>query len=221
MKMNLSAIQNVLTFIFFMGVTMFLLGSHALHKQALSSFNDEGMAYVRLMKKQERSELMMTGQSMPILVSSSLRILQYEVFEDPTTRQIEQRGEVINLSPTRSTLQEKMADPLLIKQAHQRVMAVRYEAPVTSWYRLSMEYELREKAKREEGQSCEPMHEWQNTVYPSCNSVHELNMHPDSVSGNFNFINCGSARCTFSIKSLHEDDQGGVGEDMLVLKIPK
>ena len=44
--------------------------------------------------------------------------------------------------------------------------------------------------------TCQPMHEWQTRTYPACNSVHEVNMRPES--GSVIFINCKLSRSSVS-----------------------
>jgi hypothetical protein len=83
--------------------------------------------------------------------------------------------------------------------------SLQYETSLVSW-NAQAEQDKRDAKQQLETQgdnNCVPMHEWQTTFYPSCNNIHELNTNPDAQSGNFQFINCGTARCTFRIANAN------------------
>jgi len=111
--------------------------------------------------------------------------------------------------------------PIFESEPGLMAMTIRYEAPITAWYRESLQYEIRQKTIGERKNACVPMHEWQTSSYPSCNVVHEINMDPDSTTGNFQFINCGSARCAFALKGFSTEYNNLFEEEVLVLKTQK
>lgn len=57
--------------------------------------------------------------------------------------------------------------------------------------------------------NCIPMGEWQSSIFPNCNSAHEISLQPGRY---VEFINCGGDRCAFQLS----DDSNSI-----VLKIPK
>lgn len=50
---------------------------------------------------------------------------------------------------------------------------------------------------------CQPMHQWMKETFPTCNSMHEIQLldRSDAIS----FINCGGSRCAFRIRDTNGD----------------
>lgn len=78
---------------------------------------------------------------------------------------------------------------------HRIMRTVDYERPVLP---SSKDYAHNRKYDFPTSKECVPLQEWQTSLYPSCNTMHEINTQPNDE--NFVFINCGSSRCTFLIK---------------------
>lgn len=82
-----------------------------------------------------------------------------------------------------------------LNATHRIMRTVDYERPVLP---SSKDYAHNRKYDFPTSKECVPLQEWQTALYPSCNTMHEINTQPND--DNFVFINCGSSRCTFLIK---------------------
>jgi hypothetical protein len=82
-----------------------------------------------------------------------------------------------------------------LNDTHRIVRTVEYERPILP---SSQDYAHNRKYDFPYNKECVPVQEWQTALYPSCNTMHEIDTQPNDE--NFVFINCGSSRCTFLIK---------------------
>ncbi len=62
----------------------------------------------------------------------------------------------------------------------------------------SADYAYNKKYNFPSSDECVPLQAWQTALYPSCNTMHEIDAHPSDE--NFIFINCGSNCCMFLIQ---------------------
>ena len=82
-----------------------------------------------------------------------------------------------------------------LNDTHRNTRTVEYERPILP---SSQDYAQNKKYDFPDNKECVPLQEWQTALYPSCNTMHEIDTQPNDE--NFIFINCGSSRCTFLIK---------------------
>jgi hypothetical protein len=233
-------IQTALKVVLAVGVIMGVsVNYHVLHHYIISSLRGDVDAKRERfkMRKQEQKinkfeDGSTTTTSTPTVnafLSPRVRIVQYEMRVNKTTKQVRRRREVVRLSdpsllPSQGGRVKKgRSEEVTLKEARERdwAMAAGYETPLATWSRAALE-EIQEKAREiaEGAGECLPMHEWMTASYPTCNAMHELDTSPDTT---LNIINCGYSRCAFSLKTntVNEGANGETDEETLVLKVFK